>query len=260
MADKTYTFRVKRRWVNVTMIVAVTALIVAPLTALASHQFTDVPDSHTFHADISWLADNGITLGCNPPTNDQYCPSAAVNRGQMAAFMHRLADNQVVDADKVDGLNAADLIRGAGDTSFINDIAANSPVSDDAVTSIEAPTDGGLLINLEFGCRSAAGTTNTVWFIQPTVDGVAATAARTVVDFHHADLSSDPYSAAGSTAFVPVSAGSHDVGYVANLQFGDGSLDCDINETAAFMPFDSAGATPASATSSGTGSGGIQGG
>lgn len=103
MADKANTIRIKRRWMRVATIVGVTALVLAPVAALASHQFTDVPDSHTFHADISWLADNSITLGCNPPANDQYCPSDAVNRGQMAAFMHRLADNQVVDAGKLGG-------------------------------------------------------------------------------------------------------------------------------------------------------------
>lgn len=260
MSDHTYTIRIRRRWVRIATIVGVMALLAAPLTAWASHQFNDVPNSHTFHADISWLADNGITFGCNPPANDQFCPSSPVNRGQMAAFMHRLANNQVVDADKVDGFNASDLIRGAGAPATVNDIAANSPVSNNAVTSIEAPTDGGLLINLEFGCASFGGTTNTVWFIQPTVDGVVATSSRTSVDFPHADLSSTPYSSGGSTAFVSTAAGNHNIGYVAILQFGDGSLDCDINETVAFMPFDSTGATPADASSSGSGGGGLQGG
>ena len=42
-----------------------------------------------FYTDILWLADAGITRGCNPPTNDQYCPDQPVTRGQMAAFLHR---------------------------------------------------------------------------------------------------------------------------------------------------------------------------
>ena len=39
--------------------------------------------------DIKTLATAGVTLGCYPPTNDRYCPSEAVTRAQMAAFLHR---------------------------------------------------------------------------------------------------------------------------------------------------------------------------
>jgi hypothetical protein len=44
---------------------------------------------HTFASDISRLAHAGITLGCNPPDNDRFCPNDNVTRGQMAAFMVR---------------------------------------------------------------------------------------------------------------------------------------------------------------------------
>ncbi|MEA3509891.1 MAG: S-layer homology domain-containing protein [Actinomycetota bacterium] len=54
--------------------------------------FTDVPLDHAFFADIEWLASEGITKGCNPPTNDQYCPDANVTRAQMAAFLVRAFD------------------------------------------------------------------------------------------------------------------------------------------------------------------------
>jgi Polysaccharide lyase 14/S-layer homology domain len=50
--------------------------------------FTDTNGS-TFAADIDWLARTGITRGCNPPANTQYCPDKRVTRGQMAAFLHR---------------------------------------------------------------------------------------------------------------------------------------------------------------------------
>ena len=43
----------------------------------------------TFEADIGALAAAGITKGCNPPTNNRYCPNDPVTRGQMAAFLHR---------------------------------------------------------------------------------------------------------------------------------------------------------------------------
>jgi hypothetical protein len=58
--------------------------------------YTDAPDAgftdtvgHTFENDINKLAAAGVTLGCNPPTNDQYCPDDRVTRGQMAAFLVR---------------------------------------------------------------------------------------------------------------------------------------------------------------------------
>jgi len=45
--------------------------------------------SHVFVDDIEWLAESGITRGCNPPSNTRFCPDQPVTRGQMAAFLHR---------------------------------------------------------------------------------------------------------------------------------------------------------------------------
>lgn len=50
--------------------------------------FTD-DDGSVFEADIEWIAAAGITKGCNPPTNDKFCPDSYVTRGQMAAFLVR---------------------------------------------------------------------------------------------------------------------------------------------------------------------------
>jgi hypothetical protein len=46
-------------------------------------------DSSIFNNDIDRLATAGVTKGCNPPTNDRFCPSDFVTRGQMAAFLAR---------------------------------------------------------------------------------------------------------------------------------------------------------------------------
>jgi hypothetical protein len=62
-----------------------------PISVIAAHAFDDVPDSNTFHDAIGWLADNDITLGCNPPSNTEFCPTDNVTRQQMAGFMRRLA-------------------------------------------------------------------------------------------------------------------------------------------------------------------------
>ncbi|MPZ54786.1 MAG: hypothetical protein GEU79_19025, partial [Acidimicrobiia bacterium] len=47
---------------------------------------------HIFEQDISKLAQAGITLGCNPPDNTEFCPDDNVTRAQMAAFLHRGLD------------------------------------------------------------------------------------------------------------------------------------------------------------------------
>lgn len=46
-------------------------------------------DGSIFEADIQALAAAGVTKGCNPPTNDRFCPGAEVTRAQMASFLGR---------------------------------------------------------------------------------------------------------------------------------------------------------------------------
>jgi len=47
--------------------------------------FGDVPESHPFSRFIEALAASGITGGCGDGSN--YCPNAALTRGQMAVFL-----------------------------------------------------------------------------------------------------------------------------------------------------------------------------
>ena len=62
-------------------------------------------NGNTHEGFIEAIAAEGITLGCNPPTNDEYCPGSTVTRGQMAAFLVRAlgltvgADDPFVDDD-----------------------------------------------------------------------------------------------------------------------------------------------------------------
>ncbi len=58
------------------------------LTERAPDPFGD-DDGHLFEADIERIAAAGITLGCNPPANDRFCPDRKVTRAQMAAFLSR---------------------------------------------------------------------------------------------------------------------------------------------------------------------------
>ena len=57
--------------------------------ASVSQRFLD--DNGSLHeADIEAIALAGITLGCNPPVNDRYCPSRNVTRAEATAFLLRL--------------------------------------------------------------------------------------------------------------------------------------------------------------------------
>ena len=76
-----------RRIVSLLLGTLLSVAVVAPV--MAAPTFTDVPDTNVFSDDIEWLARVGITQGCNPPTNDQFCPTDRVTRGQMAAFLVR---------------------------------------------------------------------------------------------------------------------------------------------------------------------------
>lgn len=89
-------------------------------------------DSSVFEADIEWLADTGITKGCNPPVNDRFCPEEAVTRGQMAAFLDRALDlpqppgsNAFSDDDGSPFEASIDAMAAAGITK-----GCNPPVND----------------------------------------------------------------------------------------------------------------------------------
>ncbi|MPZ53478.1 MAG: hypothetical protein GEU79_12225 [Acidimicrobiia bacterium] len=58
------------------------------LPAASDQGFVDTEGS-VFKEDIDALAQEGITRGCNPPQNNQFCPTEDVTRGQMAAFLNR---------------------------------------------------------------------------------------------------------------------------------------------------------------------------
>ncbi|HSJ36031.1 MAG TPA: S-layer homology domain-containing protein [Acidimicrobiia bacterium] len=90
-----------------------------------SHDFSDVDSSNVFEDDICWLAAEGITRGCNPPANTEFCPKDPVTRGQMAAFLVRALgytddgggdlftddDSSVFEGD-IDRLGTAGVTRG----------------------------------------------------------------------------------------------------------------------------------------------------
>jgi hypothetical protein len=59
-------------------------LQVSPPPAMAT--FSDVPTTHLFYQYVEALAAAGITSGCG---GGNFCPDAAVTRGQMAVFLSK---------------------------------------------------------------------------------------------------------------------------------------------------------------------------
>ncbi len=53
-----------------------------------TNRFID-DNGHLFEADIQRIAAQGVTLGCNPPANDRFCPNGLVTRDAMASFLTR---------------------------------------------------------------------------------------------------------------------------------------------------------------------------
>ncbi|HLT95891.1 MAG TPA: S-layer homology domain-containing protein, partial [Acidimicrobiia bacterium] len=80
-----------RRTIGTSLVIGLFSAVVAlAVPGFGSEpSFEDVPENHLFAEEIAWLAIEGITRGCNPPQNDQFCPDDPVTRGQMAAFLVR---------------------------------------------------------------------------------------------------------------------------------------------------------------------------
>ncbi len=255
------------KW-RVVLIVAAIAVFATPAAVIASHQFTDVVDGNVFHDDIAWLADAGVTKGCNPPTNDMFCPGANVTRQQMAAFMRRFAqylgaEDGIVDAadhadhaaeaanaDTVDGSHANEIVRVAAQSNFANVDDWDGTEIEDTVT-IEVPARGQLVILYTTNLgrdNSGGGTGIQLYSLQPRLDGVL------LGDFE--DLFEIDFDGANDTTeslqrVITVDPGTYDVS-VALAQSGAPTVDTtfiyDRSLTVLFVPFDGGGATPESLT------------
>jgi hypothetical protein len=98
-------------------------------------------DGNIHESNIELIAALGITKGCNPPFNDDYCPEADVSRGEMAAFLVRsfgLTDDGGRDwfGDDEESVFQSDINRlaAAGVTKGCNPPANDRFCPDDAVS------------------------------------------------------------------------------------------------------------------------------
>lgn len=70
------------------LVVVLAMAPVASTPSQAAQEFPDVPRSSTFYTHIVWLSEEGITSGY---ANGDFGPNDPVTRGQMAAFLYKLA-------------------------------------------------------------------------------------------------------------------------------------------------------------------------
>lgn len=108
--------------------------------------FTD-DDTSIFEADIDRIGTAGITLGCNPPDNDRFCPNSNVTRGQMAAFVHRAMTDvqlQVLSINDFHG-NIATTSSAFGGVGRADYLAANMRAAEAGVTNSIIVSAGDLI-------------------------------------------------------------------------------------------------------------------
>jgi hypothetical protein len=104
-------------------------------------QFAD-DDGSVFEGAIDRIASARITVGCNPPDNDRYCPDRPVTRAEMAAFLVRAFGLPVSSVDAFvddDGVyeRAIDRLRAAGISTGCNPPTNDRFCPDQSVTRAE---------------------------------------------------------------------------------------------------------------------------
>ncbi len=143
-----------------------------------------------FEAQIQSLAASGITLGCNPPTNDRFCPDQFVTRGQMASFLARSLQtgvNGVVTVNITAPLNLANIPTtwdGSGYSALVQLTASAVSPTGKPLTVIWSSSVDGLLgtgsdILVELNIP-AGGDSSQPFITATTVDSYGAIGTATV--------------------------------------------------------------------------------
>ena len=142
--------------------------------------FTD-DETSVFEANINQVRETGITQGCNPPANDQFCPTRELRRDEMASFLARALD---LDGELPPPVGAAcvrppdgsipvrEIVVGPGDS--LAAVFADAQPGDRIVVSAGTHVQTG---NLVIDTSGTAGE----W-----IEIVAATGATPVIDLNGA--------------------------------------------------------------------------
>jgi hypothetical protein len=121
-------------------------------------------DGHTFEADIQSIAAESITIGCNPPDNTRFCPDEEVTRAEMATFMTRALELDLIEPPprlaplpgNPDGDSPVPPAAREVDTSDPDIVIGNgTPQSCTSAAVVEAVARGGIIT---FDCGSKPHT------------------------------------------------------------------------------------------------------
>ncbi|MGI9642623.1 MAG: hypothetical protein ACR2N9_07550, partial [Acidimicrobiia bacterium] len=126
-------------------------------------------DGHVFEADIQAIAAQGVTLGCNPPDNDRFCPDAVVKRGAMASFLTRALNltpttpppresplpgnpdgvHPVPAAAKAEDTSDPDIVIGSGTPSSCTSAAVVDSVAQGGIITFDCGPDPHTIVMTE---------------------------------------------------------------------------------------------------------------
>ncbi len=119
---------------------------IPPELTVVVERFDDVELVPPHGEAILVIAADGVTLGCNPPDNNLFCPLEDVRRGQMAAFLRRglnlpesdqdffTDDTGSVFEEDINAIAAVGITQGCTTTEF----CPNDPVRRDQMASFLA--------------------------------------------------------------------------------------------------------------------------
>jgi hypothetical protein len=153
--------------------------------------FDDVLASDPFCGFITWVAENGVSLGCQTidAGHRLYCPNANVSRGQMAAFVSRsfdMPDSKSLEVGTITKPGGAFLHNFGDDNVFLGVGAGNFAMTGNANTAIGRRA----LASNTFGPHNVAVGTYSLyvntWGAHNTAVGSATLMANTQGDYNTA--------------------------------------------------------------------------
>ncbi len=123
----------------------------------SSDWFTD--DETSVHENaINSIAAAGVTLGCNPPDNNRFCPDSGVTRGEMASFLVRALELTPIPPPPI----AAEYVTPA-DVGVTIGVGVIGPVPTTHVGSQTLDADGSVLENVVVdGCVTVTANNVTI--------------------------------------------------------------------------------------------------
>jgi hypothetical protein len=97
-----------------------------------------------FEAEIQWMSDHGISKGCNPPANDNFCPSSFLIRGEVAAFLDRIFALPATSVDQFSDDGHSKFQGALNRTASADVFRGCNPPTDDIVCPDRVITRGEL--------------------------------------------------------------------------------------------------------------------